>query len=163
VGLNSGPPIMSATYNNFLQIFQNRDHVVLFTEMIHTARIVPLDGRPALELVPQWNGSSRGRWEGGTLVVETTGFRAKSSRGPGSETASDPLRVVERFTRVDADTLQYEFTVHDSATYTAPYTGRTWMKRKSAGRVFEYACHEGNTSIANELGVARQSERERAK
>jgi hypothetical protein len=161
VGLNSGPPIVSATYNNFLEIFQNRDQVALYTEMIHTTRIAPLDGRPALD-IPQWNGNSRGRWEGATLVVETTGFRAKDSRGPGSEAASDPLRVIERFSRVDADTLQYEYTVHDPATYTAPYTARTWMTRKSA-RVFEYACHEGNTSIANELGVARQIERSQAK
>jgi len=135
-----------SAYNNNMQLFQTRDHVVILNEMIHEARIIPLDGRSHLpQSIRQWMGSSRGRWEGKTLVVETTNRRDDPFRG-----ASRNLRLIERFTRADANTLVYEVTLDDPATWTKPWTVMVPMA-KSEGDVYEYACHEGNYYMANML------------
>jgi hypothetical protein len=161
LGFSSGPPILSNAYNNNLQILQTRDYVVIHTEMIHEARVVPLDGRPHLpESMRVWLGDSRGRWDGDTLVVETTNFTDKSSFSGsiiarGGSTMN--MRLVERFTRAADDTLLYEFTVSDPATWTRPWTVQLPMTR-SDERIFEYACHEGNYSMPNMLKGARAVE-----
>jgi hypothetical protein len=155
LAFNAGPPILPGPYNNFLQIFQFADHVIVFNEMIHDARVVPLDGRPhppaAIRL---WLGDSRGRWENDTLVVETTNFTDKT----GFRGADEGLRLVERFRRVDARTLLYEFTVENPAVFTQPWTARLPMKRTDE-RIFEYACHEGNYALMDILRGARYQER----
>jgi hypothetical protein len=151
---SAGPPILPGPYNNNLQVVQTRDAVVFLTEMIHDARIVPLDGRPHVPPgVRFWLGDSRGRWDGDTLVVETTNF---TDRTPfrGSDEA---LRVIERFTRVGPDTLLYEFTVDDPSAFTRPWTAAVPMVR-SDERVYEYACHEGNYGMMNILRAARYDE-----
>ena len=161
LGFSSGPPILSNAYNNNLQILQTRDYVVIHTEMIHEARVVPLDGRPHLPAnLRQWLGDSRGRWEGDTLVIETTNFTDKSSFSGsiiarGGSTAG--MRLVERFSRAADDTLLYEFTVTDPATWTRPWTVQLPMTR-SDERIYEYACHEGNYSMPNMLKGARTAE-----
>ena len=129
---------------------------MLVTEMVHTARIVPLDGRPALRGdIRQWSGDSRGHWDGDTLVVETTNFSAKRRwRG----TTGD-MTLVERFTRVDEETLLYAFTVSDPDTWTAPWTAEIPMRRNDL-TLFEYACHEGNHSMEGILGGARADEKQ---
>jgi len=149
------PPMLPAGYNNNYQILQTPEHVAILIEMIHDARIIPLDGRPHLgRKIPQWLGDSRGRWDGNTLVVETTNFTGKTNfRGSGEN-----LRVVERFTRVDEGTLLYQFTVDDPQTFARPWSGEIPMK-KVEGPLFEYACHEGNFSMENMLGIARDEEK----
>ncbi len=166
LGFNAGPPLLPSAYNNNLQLFQTPDHVVIFSEMVHDARIVPLsDEHPHLpESIRQWMGDSRGRWDGDTLVVESTNFTDKTgsfytiidSYGSG-----ETLRLEERFTRVDADTLLYSFTVDDPATFTRPITAEIPMQRTDAP-LFEYACHEGNYGMTNLLNGARVQEREAA-
>jgi hypothetical protein len=161
LGFNSGPPMNPSAYNNMVQITQSKDYVVIFNEMIHNSRIVPLDGRPHLpSTLQQWAGDSRGRWEGDTLVVETTNFRPDSIPGPLGATSTDPVnaRLVERFTRANADTLQYEYTITDSHTWARPWTVRIPMM-KTAEQVYEYACHEGNYSMPNRLSAARAGDR----
>ena len=163
LGLNAGPPIVPAAYNQNLQVFQTAGHVMLLTEMVHTVRVVPLDGRPRLPAdIQQWSGDSRGRWEGDTLVVETTNFvpdRWWTSSNPmGALGSSANLRLVERLTRIDAETLEYEFTVHDPETWTSPWTASIPMQR-SEQPLFEYACHEGNYSLPNMLAGEREAER----
>ena len=155
LAFNAGPPIALGPYNNYLQIFQMRDAVIVLTEMIHDARIIPTDGRPHIApAIRQWLGDSRGRWEGDTLVVDTTNFTDKTNfRGSGQG-----LHLVERFTRADAKTLRYEFTVDDPATFTKPWTAVLPMT-KSDDRIFEYACHEGNHALPNILGGARYQEK----
>ena len=150
-----GPPMAPAGYNNNHQIVQTRDHVAIFSEMMHDARIIPLDSRPHLpSSVRQWFGDSRGRWEGDVLVVETTNFTDKTNfRGSGEN-----LRLIERFTRVDQDTLLYQFTVDDPQSFQRSWSGEIPMKR-APGPIFEYACHEGNYSIVNTLGAARAEEK----
>ena len=130
-------------YNHNYQILQTPTHVVILVEMIHDARIVPLDGRPHVpETLEQWLGDARGRWDGDTLVVETTNLR-------------QPQRVIEeRFTRVDADTIDYRITVTDPAEWTAPWAALMPMSPAS-GPLFEYACHEGNHSVPNMLSGSR--------
>ena len=158
-GFNAGPPITPLTYNNNMQLFQTPGHVVVYTEMIHTARVVALDGRPALtDNIRLWSGDSRGYWEGDTLVVETANFNEQRqwipyrfSRGVVSTTN---MRLVERFTRVDADTLEYTFTVSDPETWTSPWTASMPMHRTDSP-LFEYACHEGNYSMAGSLAGQR--------
>ena len=147
--------MLPGPYNNNLQIIQTPDHVVLFTEMIHDARIVPTDGRPHLgPRIREWLGNSRGRWEGDTLVVDTTNFTDKTSfRGAGAN-----LHLVERFTRLDADTLEYRFTVDDPSTWTRPWTVAYPMV-KTEERIYEYACHEGNYGLRNILSGARWEEK----
>jgi hypothetical protein len=154
----AGPPMIPAPYNNYLEIVQSPHAVVIANEMIHDARVVPLDGRPHLPAsLRQWKGDSRGHWEGDALVIETTNFSDRTTvlgSGPG-------LRVVERLTRVAADELQYEFTVHDPESFTQPWTAR-WILTRAGGPLYEYACHEGNYSIVNIIKGARAAEREAA-
>ena len=147
------PPVPSG-YNNTYHILQTPGHVAIFNEMIHDVRFVPLDGRaPIDDGIWQWNGDSRGRWEGDTLVVETTNYRdATTWRGfPGTRA----LRAVERFTRIDADTIDYRFTIDDDATYEQPFTVELPLTRPLDYVIYEYACHEGNYSIANVLAGER--------
>jgi hypothetical protein len=152
-GFNSGPPMTPNQYNNNVQIIQAPGLVVILNEMIHNARIIPTDGRPHTT-IRSWSGDSRGRWERDTLVVETVNFRRETSL-PGS-TADTTL--VERFTRVDADTLKYEFTATDPHSYTQPWSAMVPMLR-IPGPLFEYGCHEGNYALPNILGGARAQEK----
>jgi hypothetical protein len=152
---NAGPPMLPGPYNNFMQVIQTRDHVVIYNEMIHDARVIPLDGRPhppaELRL---WLGDSRGRWDGSTLVVDTTNYTDKTNvRG-----SSPDLHLVERFTRADANTLLYEFTVDDPSSFVKPWSAALPM-RKTAEQVFEYACHEGNHALQGILRGARFEEK----
>lgn len=143
------PPVPSG-YSNAYQIFQSPGQVVILNEMIHDVRVVPLDGRPPIDgRIRQWNGDGRGRWDGDTLVVETTHYRDDTTwRGfPGTR----GLRAVERFTRVDADTIEYRYTIHDEATYTRPFTVELPLVSPPGYVIYEYACHEGNYGIANAL------------
>jgi len=147
----AGPPMVPGPYNNNVQIVQTSNAVVIMNEMIHDARIVPMDGRPHLSpSIRLWLGDSRGRWEGDTLVVETTNFTDHTSfRG-----SDQNLRVIERFTRPDADTLMYEFTIDDPTAFAAPWTARFPMMRSSE-QMYEYACHEGNFGLLDTLKGAR--------
>jgi len=166
IGFNAGPPLNPSAYNNNLRIVQTRDYVLLVTEMIHDARIVPLDGRPHLPAgIERWSGDSRGRWEGDTLVVDTTGFTDKTPafQLPLSlETAIDGgtvgsgrnLHLIERFTPVGEGRLLYQYTVEDPTTFTEPFTVAIPM-RASRERMFEYACHEGNYAMRGMLKGAR--------
>jgi hypothetical protein len=156
LGFNSGPPMISSTYNNNLQIVQTPDHVLIFNEMIHNARIIPTDGRPHGTL-PQWTGDSRGRWEGDTLVVDTINFRRETSL-LGSTAGT---HLVERFTRVDPRTIRYEFTVTDPAAYTRPWTA-VMPLRAVDELLYEYACHEGNYGLRGILSGVRAKERKEA-
>ena len=143
------PPVPSG-YSNAYQIFQAPGQVVILNEMIHDVRVVPLDGRPPIDgRIRQWNGDGRGRWDGDTLVVETTHYRGDTTwRGfPGTR----DLRAVERFTRIDAGTIEYRYTIHDAATYTRPFTVELPLVSPPGYVMYEYACHEGNYSIANAL------------
>jgi hypothetical protein len=166
LGFSTGPPMLPGGYNNNVQLFQTRDYVAMHLEMNHDVRIVPLDGRPHLPgSMRQWLGNSRGRWQGNTLVVETTNFTDKTASFSGRVDAggfergsAEHLRLIERFTRVDTDTLVYEFTVDDAATFTRPFTGRIPMNL-SKQQIFEYACHEGNYGLRNMLLGARAAER----
>ena len=158
---NEGPPMLGANYNSNLQILQTANFVAIRHEMIHGVRIIPLDGRPHVgSHLRQLGGDSRGRWEGNTLVVDstnfsdTTNFRAPSSLARQDIFASRDLHVTERFTRVDADTILYRFTVDDATTWTRPWSGEMLI-RKWEGPIFEYACHEGNYGLAFILGAAR--------
>ena len=151
MGFNAGPPITPGGYNQNVQIFQTPDEVVLLTEMVHTVRVVPLDDRADIdESLAQWSGVSRGYWDGDTLVVETANFDVdRNWRG-----ASSNMHLEERFTRVDADTLEYEYTVTDPETWVAPWTVNLPMVRNDLP-LFEYACHEGNYSMETMLTGAR--------
>jgi hypothetical protein len=155
VGFNAGPPLTPSAYNNNIQIVQTRDYVMIMTEMVHDARIIPLDGRPRLSPnLRHWLGESRARWDGNTLVVETANFSPKNPyRG-----ATENMRLVERFWRGDESTLMYEFTVTDPATWTAPWTGRIPLE-KIDEQIYEYACHEANYGMDGILKGARADER----
>ena len=146
----AGPPMLPGVYNNNVQFFQFRDYVVIFNEMIHDARIVPMDGRPRGN-VQRWMGEARGRWVADTLVVDTLNFTDKTNfRGSGEH-----LHLIERFTRVRDDTVEYEFTAEDPTTWTRPWTASISLT-KTEGPVFEYACHEGNArSVEGILRGAR--------
>lgn len=153
MGFNSGPPMVSSAYNNNLQILQIPGHVVILNEMIHNTRIIPTDGRPHGTL-RQYAGDSRGRWEGETLVVETINFfRETSLAGSTANT-----RVVERFTRVDPDTIKYEFTVTDPSSYTRPWSVLMPLMRTEA-LLYEYACHEGNYGLYDIMAGQRAQEK----
>jgi hypothetical protein len=154
LGFNSGPPMTPAAYNQNVQIFQTAENVVLLNEMIHNARVVPMDGRPHGKL-RQWVGDSRGRWDGDTLVVDTTNFLRETAFLNGK--TSPNLHLVERFTRVDADTLLYEFTVEDPTVWTRAWTAQIAMAKSEQG-MYEYACHEGNYGLLGILGGARAKE-----
>jgi hypothetical protein len=153
--LTAGPPMLPGPYNNNVQLLQTPGHVAIFNEMIHDARLVPLDRRAHLpSRVRQWLGDSRGRWDGDTLVVETTNFTAKTAfRG-----SSDRLHLVERFTRVAFETLLYEFTATDPSTWPQAWTVALPMTR-TTDKIYEYACHEGNVGLASILAGARAQER----
>ena len=153
---HEGPPMLPPSYNDMMQILQTEDYVVVMQEMRENdARIIPLDGRPHLPSgMREWSGDSRGRWEGDTLLVESTNFNDKVHFN-GSSTG---LHVVERFTRVDDETIRYEFTVEDPATWTRPWSVEyPLMKRE--GPLYEYACHEGNYDARHILEVARNLDR----
>jgi hypothetical protein len=149
-----GPPMLPAGYNNNHQILQTPEHVVVLSEMMHDARIIPVNSRPHLPAnVRQLFGDPVGHWEGDTLVVETTNFTDKTNfRGAGEN-----MRLTERFTRVDQDTLLYQFTVDDPQSFAKPWSGEIPMK-KVPGPILEYACHEGNYSLVNTLSAARAAE-----
>ena len=162
----TGLPIIPSAYNNNVHLLQTPDHVAMLIEMTHTLRIVPLNGRPHGAL-RQWVGESRGHWEGDTLVVETTNFhglrettfgRISSATGEGIKGTGPNAHLVERFTRVGPDTLQYEFTVEDPETFARPWTAVLPLTR-SEDPMFEYACHEGNHAMVNILAGARAEER----
>ncbi len=163
--VNSGPPMLPNAYNNNYQIVQIHDHVVIYAELIHDVRIIPLDGRPHSN-IRQWMGESRGHWEGDTLVVETTNFNGKRGwfstqlkfNGDDLKRPDEKMRVIERFTRTAPDILLYQFTISDPATYTTPWSGEIMMK-SFAGPVYEYACHEGNYAIELILSGARAEEK----
>jgi hypothetical protein len=163
LGFNSGPPMTPSAYNNNMQMFQTRDHVVILTEMIHEARVVPIDGRPHGS-IRQWLGDSRGRWEGDTLVVDTINFLAETNLNPKGRgippDASKTMHLVERFTRVAADTLLYQFTMDDPSTWTRPWTAEVPMSRIEDQHIYEYACHEGNYALPGILGGARMAEKQ---
>jgi hypothetical protein len=151
-------PVRSSGYNNNNQIVQTPGYVAMLQEQIHEVRIIPLDGRPRLgQAIRPWLGDSRGRWEGNTLVVETTNFHPQSNYE-----GSGPNRtVIERFTLTDANTLSYEFTVNDPTTWTRAWTGQVPWQRDE-GPIFEYACHEGNYGMVHLLKGARVLEAEEA-
>jgi hypothetical protein len=160
LGFNSGPPMVPGPYNNLVQLFQGPGYVVIVNEMVHDARIVSLDGRPHLRSpLRSWTGDSRGRWEGGTLVVET-----KNLTDSGTATFGFPglidrnLHLIERFTRTDQNGLMYRFTVNDPSVWTRSWSAEVPMTRIN-GSVMEYACHEGNYGLANILSGARAEER----
>jgi hypothetical protein len=153
LGFNAGPPMLPSAYNNNMQLVQTGDHVMILNEMVHDARVVPLDGRPHLE-VPQWQGESRGRWEGDTLVVETKHF----SRETAFRGSSPNLHLIEKFSLTGPDTLLYQFTVTDPTTWTRPWSGELPMTRIQE-LIYEYACHEGNHGMAGILTGARADEK----
>jgi hypothetical protein len=154
LGFNAGPPFAPGGYNMNIQLVQTPKYVMLMNEMVHTARVIPMDGRPFPNVL-QWVGSSRGRWEGDTLVVETKGFKGETSfRG-----SSPNLHLIERFTRTDKDTLVYQFTANDPSTWVKPWTAEIPLRR-SDEQIYEYACHEANYGMTNLLQGARTVERE---
>ena len=156
---HEGPPLMPPSYNDIHQIFQTPDHVVVFSELAaNPPRIIPLDGRPRIpDAIRQFPGDSRGRWEGDTLVVETRNYAERRRfRGAGAN-----LHVVERFTRVSADRIHYEFTVSDPTTWTSDWSAEIPMVRTD-GPLFEYGCHEGNHDIRHILEIHRNLERQAA-
>ena len=163
---NVGPPMLPPTYYANFQILQTSDYVLINHELMHEMRMIPLDGRPhpspGVQLL---YGDARGHWEGDTLVVDTTNFTDKTPfRGSPSNTRQDirsstRLHVVERLTRVDADTIKYEFTVEDPGMWVSPWSGEVPV-RKFEGPIYEYACHEGNYGLPNILRAARVAERQ---
>ena len=154
----AGPPMLPQGYNSNYQIVQTPGYVMILFEQAHDVRIIPMDGRAHVARnIRQWVGDSRGRWEGDTLVIETTNFNGKNPlRG-----SSENMRVVERFTRLDANTIQYRFTVEDESTWTRPWTAEIPLE-KTVGPLFESACHEGNYGLYNTLVGARLEEKRAA-
>ncbi len=153
--LSFGSPRLGAGYNSYYQIFQTETHIAMLMEMAHDARIIPLDNAPHVnDDIRLWLGDSRGHWEGETLVVETKNYSSKIYFNG----AAEHLDVTERFTRVAPDVLQYEVSVHDPSTWTAPWTAMIPLKR-SDDALFEYACHEGNIGMEGILSGARALER----
>ena len=150
--------MLAGGYNNNIQILQGQGYLTTLHEMNHSVRIIPTDGRPhAPQNIRLWRGDSRGHWEGDTLVVDVTNFNpANPFRGSGEK-----LHVVERFTRVDNDTILYRFTVEDPTTWDKPWTAEVAMT-KADGPIYEFACHEGNYPLANTLRGARVAEQEAA-
>jgi hypothetical protein len=159
-----------AGYNNAYQIIQIPGFVVMVFEMIHETRIIPIDGRPRLgEAIKQWNGEPRGRWEGDTLVVESTNYNSKGSIATSAATGrirgipqTESMRVLERFTRVDANTINYSVTIEDPKVYTKPWTVALPLNRDDTYQMFEYSCHEGNYALPNSLSFGRKRDREAA-
>ena len=164
-------------YNNAYRILQTPDEVVIFYELLHTFRVIPIGGRPHLDSrIRQWEGDSRGRWEGDTLVVDVTNFSDKTKgtlppNGSSGETSSTgrmftgtgaSTHLVERFTRVGADTIRYEARITDPTIYTKPWTMALDLARDDGYHIFEYACHEGNRAVENSLRGSRAEDREAA-
>jgi hypothetical protein len=151
--------LFPGAYNNGHQIVQTASHVVIHSEMIHEARVIPLDGRPHVSpALRSWEGDSRGRWEGDTLVVDTTNFNGKGwiiTNAAGGAmrgiAQTEECHVVERFRRTDANTIQYEATIDDPNVYTRPWTVSFPLNRDDRYQLFEYACHEGNEALGNML------------
>ncbi len=160
-GSNAGPPMLpNYFYNNSYTIVQSKDTVVILTEMVHDARIVRMNGTHPPPGLRKWFGDSIGRWEGDTLVIETTNFHPNH----GYRGASENLKVTERLSRRDARTLNYRFTVEDPTTFTTPFTGELVFNQMAPGEmVYEYACHEANYGLEGVLSGARAQEREAAK
>jgi hypothetical protein len=156
LGFNSGPPMVPSAYNNNMQLVQTRDQVMIVNEMIHSARIIDLNGRPHRPKNMRYlTGDSVGHWEGDTLVVDTTNY-AQDGNFRGSDSN---LHLIERFTRVDAETLRYEFTVDDPTTWTGKWSVSIPMTRTD-DLMYEYACHEGNRALAGVLMGARYQEKQ---
>ena len=159
-----------AGYNNAYEIIQIPGYVIIAFEMIHETRIIPVDGRPRLsEKIRQWNGEPRGRWDGNTLVVESTNYNSKSSIATSAATGrirgipqTDSMHVVERFTRTDADTIDYSVTITDPKVYTKPWTVRLPLNRDDTYQMFEYSCQEGNYALPNALRYGRKRDAEAA-
>lgn len=164
---HAGPPMLNAGYNSTYQIVQAPGYVMILVENNHIVRLIPLDGRPGLPPnVRAWTGISRGRWEGQTLVVETSNLTTKLSipgtaQPPFWNAMSENMRVTEWLTRVDANTIQYKFTVDDPATWTRPWTAELPFAA-TRGPIFEHACHEGNYGLYNTLAGARLQEKKAA-
>jgi hypothetical protein len=159
----AGPPMMDAGYNAVYQIVQSPGYVTILTEMIHDIRMIPIDPPGTVRPAPpkelkQWIGVSRGHWEGNTLVVETTNFNGRGNAGRGQGVNS---RIVEKFTRVADDKIDYTFTVYDETQWTRPWTASVPLA-KERGPIFEFACHETNYGIANTLAGARLADKEAA-
>ena len=173
LSFNAGPPLTPSAYNNNLRIIQAPKHVVIFTEMIHDARIVPIDGSSHLPAeMTKWTGDSRGHWDGDTLVVETTNFTGKTPTFQmpinlvdqamnGVVGTGENFTLIERFTRTSDSVIVYEYTLNDPSTFTKPFTVAIPLKA-SDSQLFEYACHEGNHGAAGMLSGARQEEKEEA-
>ena len=157
-GSNAGPPMLpNYFYNNNYQIVQTKDHVMILVEMVHDVRIIRMGGERVPKHIRPWMGDSIGRWEGDTLVVETTNFHPlQQFRG-----ASENLKVTERFERAGPETLLYKFTIEDPTTFTAPWSGEVPYKRTDE-LIYEYACHEGNYALSNVLSGERDRERREA-
>ncbi|MBV1879181.1 MAG: hypothetical protein KUG79_16185 [Pseudomonadales bacterium] len=174
LGFNAGPPLTPSAYNNNLRIVQTPDHVVLITEMIHYARIVPIDGRPPLaEELRKWTGDSRGYWQGDTLVVIITNFTTKTATfqlpvvldaldTSGAVGLGENLTLVERFRLISQSRLVYEYTIDEPATFTQPFTVVIPMPL-SDSQMYEYACHEGNYAMSGILKGARKQEQQQHK
>ena len=164
LGFTSGPPMLPGAYNNLMQLFQIPGQVAILNEMVHDVRLIPLDDRPALSSqIRQWMGASRARWEGDTLVVETLNFMDLGTGHPAPnmellEALGPHLHLVERFSRLDADTLLYQFTINDPTAWTKPWSAEMTMT-KTEDALYEYACHEGNYGLFNILAGAQAAER----
>jgi hypothetical protein len=163
--ITRGLPVSMLTrnYNVGIRVMQSPGYVVILLEMAHEARIIPTDGRPAIDpAIKQYLGESRGRWEGNTLVVETTNFNGKTAMTNAGVPGSPPLnpstenmRIVERFTRTADDTIEYKITVSDPVVLTRPWSAEFPWQRDNTYEMFEYACHEGNTAIRNYIETSR--------
>ena len=164
--ITDGLPYLPGPYNNNYLVMQTPEHVAIYYEMYHDLRIIPVD-RPSdrrshvAQHISHWLGDARGHWDGDTLVVETTNFKAILGRFVRDDFNSLPgedLRLVERFTRIDADTLTYEFTMEDRTTWSRPWTG-TYPFTRTENEIYEFACHEGNYAVPNALSGSRAQER----
>jgi len=154
----SGPPMMDAGYNSNYQIVQSPGYVMILTEMFHDVRIIPIDPQPQTsQNIRQWTGLSQGRWEGNTLVVETTNFNGKNPFSGSSEN----MKVIERFTRTSEDVVQYRFTIEDKSVWARSWSGELPLT-KTKGPIFEHACHEGNYGLYNTLVGTRLEEKKAA-
>ena len=159
-----------AGYNNAYQIIQTPGQVVIVFEMIHETRIIPIDGRPKLgAAIQQWNGEPRGRWEGNTLVVESTNYNDKGSIGTSAATGrmrgipqSAAMKITERFTPTGPDSIDYKVTIDDPKVYSKPWTVQIPLNRDESYQMFEYSCQEGNYAMANALSFGRKRDREAA-
>ena len=159
-----------AGYNNAYRIIQIPGYVVMMFEMIHETRIIPIDGRPPLDgRIRQWNGEPRGRWDGNTLVVESTNYNDKGSIATSAATGrmrgipqTEAMHVLERFTRIDENTIDYSVTITDPKVYTRPWTVKLPLNRDETYQFYEYSCHEGNYALPNALSFGRKRDAAKA-